>query len=33
MTENDMRIFLALVRRFGPVKMKAAVTEARRRLK
>lgn len=29
--ENDMRIFQALIRKFGPVKMKAAVIEARRR--
>ena len=31
--ENDMRIFRALVRKFGPVKMKATVIEARRRLR
>jgi hypothetical protein len=32
-SENDMRIFRALVRKFGPVKMKAAVIEAGRRLR
>jgi hypothetical protein len=30
--ENDMMIFRALIRKFGPVKVKTAVTEARRRL-
>lgn len=30
MTNTDMKIFRALVRRFGPVRIKKALREARR---